>query len=55
MKLKKKQSTGAAVLGKLWQDIVFAAVGECFEEPDVVGVSVCIRRNGDLVYTYIYA
>lgn len=49
LKIKKRKDSGASVLGKMWQDIVCAAVGEAFEEPDVVGISLCIRRNEDLL------
>jgi len=49
LKVKKRRDSGASVLGKLWQDLVFAAVGEAFQEPDVVGISVCIRKNEDLI------
>jgi hypothetical protein len=31
--------------------MVMATVGECFEEPDVVGISVCIRRTGKKKFT----
>lgn len=37
------------VLGKMWQDLVIATIGEQFDEPDVVGISVCIRRSEDLL------
>jgi translation initiation factor 4E len=33
----------------MWQDLIIAAIGEAFEEPDIVGISVCIRRNEDLI------
>jgi translation initiation factor 4E len=33
----------------MWQDLVFATIGEVFEEPDVVGISLCIRKNEDLI------
>ena len=49
LKIKKKKDAGASVLGKMWQDLVFATIGEVFEEPDVVGISVCIRKNEDLI------
>jgi translation initiation factor 4E len=49
LKVKKKKESGSSVLGKMWQDMVLAAVGEAFEEPDVVGISLCIRRNEDLM------
>ena len=32
------------IVGNIWQDMVFALIGESFEEPDVVGISVCIRK-----------
>lgn len=49
LKVKKRKDSGASVLGKMWQDLVFAAIGEAFEEPDVVGISVCIRKEQDLL------
>ena len=50
LKVKKKTLAGGpSVLGKLWQDMVLALVGEQFEEPDVVGISICIRTNEDLI------
>lgn len=45
----KKKTTGPSVLGKMWQDIVLALIGEQFDEPDVVGISVCIRKAEDLI------
>ena len=41
---KKPTSASSSVLGNIWQDMVFALIGESFEEPDVVGISVCIRK-----------
>lgn len=29
--------------------MVIAVIGECFEEPDVVGISVSIRKQEDLI------
>lgn len=49
LKIRKKRDSGASVLGKIWQDLVFAAVGERFDEPDVVGISVSIRKQEDLI------
>ncbi len=49
LKVMKKKDSGASVLGKMWQDLVFATIGEMFEEPDVVGISVCIRSREDLI------
>ena len=49
LKVKKKRDSGASVLGKMWQDLVLATIGEIFGEPDVVGISVCIRSREDLI------
>lgn len=49
LKVKKRKDSSFSVLGKMWQDLVIAAIGECFAEPTVVGVSVCIRRSEDLL------
>ncbi|KAG7389450.1 hypothetical protein PHYPSEUDO_010335 [Phytophthora pseudosyringae] len=45
LKIKKK----ANVLGKMWQDLVFAALGEAFEELDVVGIAMAIRSKEDML------
>jgi translation initiation factor 4E len=45
LKIKKK----ANVLGKMWQDLVFAAVGEAFENTDVVGIAMAIRSKEDMI------
>ena len=31
------------------KDLVLAMIGECFEEPDVVGICLCIRGKEDLI------
>jgi translation initiation factor 4E len=49
LKVKKRHDSGISVLGKMWQDMVFATIGETFEEPDVVGISICIRSREDLI------
>ena len=49
LKIRKRGDMEASVLGKMWQDLVFAVIGEAFEEPDVVGVSVSIRAKEDLL------
>lgn len=49
MRIRKKQGNGTSVLGKMWQDMVLATIGECFEEPDVVGVTISIRKSDDLI------
>ena len=33
----------------MWQEMIIAAIGEAFEEPDVAGISICIRKNEDLI------
>jgi translation initiation factor 4E len=33
----------------MWQDMVIATIGECFDEPDVVGVTISIRTKDDLI------
>ena len=55
--LKVKRTSG--VLGKLWQDLVelklyddvqvFAAIGEAFEDPNVVGVMMARRTKEDMI------
>jgi translation initiation factor 4E len=52
LKIKKKRDSGTSVLGKMWQDLVLAAIGEQFEEPDVVGVSLYIRKHEDLLLVW---
>jgi translation initiation factor 4E len=49
LRIRKKQGTGQSVLGKMWQDMVIATIGECFDEPDVVGVTISIRNKDDLI------
>ncbi|EQC35210.1 hypothetical protein SDRG_07439 [Saprolegnia diclina VS20] len=45
LKIKKK----ANVLGKMWQDLCFAAVGEAFETLNVVGIAMAIRSKEDMI------
>jgi len=52
LKIKKKRDSGTSVLGKMWQDLVVATIGEQFEEPDVVGVSLYIRKHEDLLLVW---
>jgi translation initiation factor 4E len=47
--IKKRAPSGTSVLGKMWQDLVFAAIGECFDEPSVVGVGMAVRTKGDIL------
>lgn len=52
LKIKKRRDSGASVLGKMWQDLVCAAIGEAFGEPDVAGISLYIRKNEDLLLVW---
>jgi translation initiation factor 4E len=45
--LKVKKSSG--VTSKLWQDLVFACVGELFEEPTVAGIVLAVRAKDDII------
>eukprot|EP01125_Pyxidicula_operculata_P008995 TRINITY_DN296_c7_g1_i1.p1 TRINITY_DN296_c7_g1~~TRINITY_DN296_c7_g1_i1.p1 ORF type:complete len:265 (+),score=62.25 TRINITY_DN296_c7_g1_i1:45-839(+) len=45
----KRRST---LLSRLWEELLFAAVGEIFEEPDVVGVVVGTRPREDVLYLW---
>ena len=49
LKVKKRTDGGPSVLGKMWQDLVIATIGEMFEEPDILGISVNIRWKEDLI------
>ncbi len=48
LKIKKK-TEGKGVLGSLWNDLVHAFIGEAFEEPTVVGLSLAIRKSEDII------
>lgn len=41
--LKVRNKSGA--VSQLWQDLVFAAIGEVFEEPGLVGVVLAMRSR----------
>ncbi|KAG9406760.1 hypothetical protein AC1031_003083 [Aphanomyces cochlioides] len=45
LKIKKK----ANVLGKMWQDLLFAVIGEAFETLNVVGIAMAIRSKEDMI------
>eukprot|EP00002_Diphylleia_rotans_P029005 TRINITY_DN5869_c0_g3_i2.p1 TRINITY_DN5869_c0_g3~~TRINITY_DN5869_c0_g3_i2.p1 ORF type:complete len:169 (-),score=45.86 TRINITY_DN5869_c0_g3_i2:306-812(-) len=36
----------------MWEEILFAAIGEAFSEPDVAGVGVAIRAKYDAIYLW---
>jgi len=52
LKIKKKRDGGVSVLGKMWQDLVVGTIGEQFEEPDVQGISLYIRKTEDLLIVW---
>jgi translation initiation factor 4E len=45
VKIKKS----ATVLSSMWQSLLLAAIGEFFEEPNVVGVTVAVRTRENLL------
>ncbi|RHY26164.1 hypothetical protein DYB32_007840 [Aphanomyces invadans] len=45
LKIKKK----ANVLGKMWQDLLFAVIGEAFETLNVVGIAMALRSKEDMI------
>lgn len=45
IKVRKKNG----VIGRLWEELLFACVGELFEEPDLVGVVLSSRSSQDLL------
>eukprot|EP00696_Hemimastix_kukwesjijk_P014481 gnl/Hemi2/28490_TR9425_c1_g1_i1.p1 gnl/Hemi2/28490_TR9425_c1_g1~~gnl/Hemi2/28490_TR9425_c1_g1_i1.p1 ORF type:complete len:324 (+),score=72.78 gnl/Hemi2/28490_TR9425_c1_g1_i1:81-974(+) len=45
LKFRKRSGT----LNKIWEKLLFAAIGELFEEPDVCGVVISTRSKEDLV------
>jgi translation initiation factor 4E len=53
LKIKKKKDSGVNILGKFWQDLVVAMIGENFEDPNVVGISISIRKYEDLLSIWV--
>ncbi len=53
LKIKKKRDSGVNILGKMWQDLVLSLIGENFEDPSVVGISISIRKSEDLISVWI--
>jgi len=45
IKVRKKNG----VISRLWEELLFACVGELFAEPDIVGVMLSIRNRDDLL------
>ena len=42
-----KVRKGNGVINRLWEELCFACVGEWFEDPDVVGVTLATRTKDD--------
>jgi len=49
LKIKKDGSKKNPRLGSMWEELLFATIGEAFEEPDVVGIVLSIRNKEDLL------
>jgi len=47
--IKKVKKTEAALLGKMWEELLFATIGEVFEDPDIVGVVLSMRSKEDVL------
>ncbi|KAJ1490890.1 translation initiation factor eIF 4e-like domain-containing protein, partial [Baffinella frigidus] len=46
----KKQSS--PTLAKCWEELLFATVGEFFEDPDVIGIVVGIKTTEDVLQVW---
>ncbi|MES1909203.1 MAG: hypothetical protein MHM6MM_001985 [Cercozoa sp. M6MM] len=44
-----KVRKGNGLIDRLWEELAFAAIGEMFEEPTLVGVTVSTRAKDDVV------
>jgi len=49
IKIRRSSDAGSGVLSKLWQDLVFGAIGEQFKDPGVVGVTLARRPKEDML------
>jgi len=45
--IKKIKKIEDNMLGRMWEELLFATIGEFFEDPDVVGVVLSIRPKED--------
>jgi translation initiation factor 4E len=45
IKVRKKNG----VISRLWEETLFACIGELFEEPDLVGIMISFRAREDLI------
>ena len=51
MKVKRRPG----LVGQLWQDLVFAMIGERFEDPTVVGAVLAVRGDIDILSVWVSA
>jgi len=49
LKIKKK----VPALGRMWEQLIFALIGEVFQEPEVVGIVLGIRNKDDVISVWI--
>lgn len=49
IKIRRVNDAGAGVVSKLWQDLVFGTIGEQFNEPSVVGITLARRPKEDML------
>jgi len=48
-KKQGKQHKSSPTLAKCWEELLFATVGEFFEDPDVIGIVVGIKTTEDVL------
>ena len=48
-----KVRKGNGVISRLWEELCFACVGEWFEDPDVVGVTLATRAKDDNISVWL--
>jgi len=47
-----KQHKSSPTLAKCWEELLFATVGEFFEDPDVIGIVVGIKTTEDVLQVW---
>jgi len=47
-KIKRLESSA---IGKMWEELIFVTIGELFEDPDVVGIVLSIRKSEDVIFS----
>jgi len=48
-----KVRKGNKLVNRLWEELVFACVGELFAEPAIAGVAVCVRPKDDTLQVWL--